>query len=70
MGDVPDDVLKDYELSVASRFWNIPPYELELRDDKQLWIARAFCFKSAESQAEKIQTDRMKSKESSKVKRR
>lgn len=57
---VPNDLLNDYELSIASRFWGIPPYELELRDDKRFWIARAITIKSAENLAEQIQADKAK----------
>lgn len=54
--------MRDYELSVASRFWGIPPYELEERDDKQFWIMRALTIKSAENKAQEILLDREKAK--------
>lgn len=49
--------MRDYELSVASRFWGVPPYELEKREDKQFWIVRALTIKSAENTAQEIQEE-------------
>jgi hypothetical protein len=41
-------------LSVAARFWNISPFELEKRDDKEFWVTRAFQIQTAEGVAREI----------------
>lgn len=48
--------------SIASRFWGIPPYELEERPDSVFWVTRAMQFREAENMAEEILAEKAKAK--------
>lgn len=48
---------------MASRFWGVSPWELQDRDDKDFWIARAAMFKKAEGLGEAIAMDTAKKRQ-------
>jgi hypothetical protein len=37
---------------MAARFWNVPPYELEMREDCEYWVRIAIRDRAAENMAQ------------------